>query len=152
MRTEGKDLWQKTRFRSGAIPRLLRISLTKSFYHCHFLTFYHLINFIVKIQKLLFSTLNLNHWELLHRLNPKRPVLVIHNSRIGLLQISYKTPWLDVESLNTYHFHPLAFSKATQSLPWNPPAKGEKSSTQRPVYLDVAPSLWLQKLRLFLIQ
>ena len=35
MRTEGKDLWQKTRFRSNAIPRSLRISLTKSFYDSH---------------------------------------------------------------------------------------------------------------------
>ena len=26
-------------------------------------------------------------------LNPQRPILVIHNSRIGLLQISYKTSW-----------------------------------------------------------
>ena len=35
MRTEGKDLWQKTRFRSSAIPKLLRIPLTKSFYDSH---------------------------------------------------------------------------------------------------------------------
>ena len=46
---------------------------------------------------------------------------------------------------------PACFQLGNPSLFWNPPAKGEKSSTQRPIHLDVGPSLWLLKFQIFLI-
>ena len=86
MRTEGKDLWQRARFRLDAIPRVTPYLSYKDF--LPFSPFFFLTYFI-KLKTGFFNSQSQPSRAIasgeIPYLNPRLPILVIHNSRIGLL-------------------------------------------------------------------
>ena len=83
---EGKDLWQRAGFGLDAIPRVTPYLSYKDFFTIFTLFF---LTYFIKLKTGFFNSQSQPSRAIalgeIPYLNPKLPILVIHNSRIGLL-------------------------------------------------------------------
>ena len=105
--------------------------------------------------KLVFSTLNLNHQEQLHKV--KYPISILdYLSLLSIIHVlvCYRFPTKQLDKIRVIRhlsIPPACFQLSNLKSILESSSQGRKILHPKTVHLDVGPSLWLLKLQIFLI-